>query len=382
MSIKTALTLSKSPARAFVVIGVFWGCFAAQVPHLKDQIGAGDALFGLLLLSTGVGLVSAMWLAPRMDRSLGVKGMPVACIALAVLFLLPGLITAPWVFALVLVLIGAASGLADVLMNARVSELESRHAKSLMNANHGMFSLGYMCAALGAGIAREYGVPPVVVFAAAGLVTLVLCFGMGMAPQTQAQDNATAARFPVGPIVICGAIVLIAFMSEATVEAWSALHIERTLGGGAAEGALGPAMLGLTMTIGRFSGQLVTERFSELRVVVAAALLSATGTLIAAIASSPPMAYLGFGIMGLGVSVIGPIGLALVGQRVAPTLRTEAISKAAVMGFSGFFIAPVLMGFLSEWFGLRIAFGAVALLLVLVVPFAGALKRSDGPARP
>jgi len=148
------------------------------------------------------------------------------------------------------------------------------------------------------------------------------------------------------------------------------LHVERTLGGGAAEGALGPAMLGLTMAVGRFSGQAVAERLREIPVVIGASIISAIGAVIAAFAATPLMAYVGFGILGLGVSVIGPIGLALVGKLVAPHLRTEAISRTAVIGFSGFFFAPMLMGLLSEAFGLRVAFMGVAGLLLSVLPLA------------
>ncbi|MCF6445634.1 MFS transporter [Nereida sp. MMG025] len=385
MSLPNALLLSRKPARAFFALGGFWGCFAAQVPVLKAQIGAGDAVFGTLLLCTALGLVSAMWLAPRIDRSLGRIGLPCAAILTAILFLIPGLVSSPLAFGMTMVAIGAASGLMDVLMNARVSDLEAHHSKSLMNANHGMFSLGYMCAALATGVAREYGVPPVLVFGCAGLVTLVLAVDMAMPVHRTKDGTGQRQAYPMSPVLICGVIVLIAFMAEATVEAWSALHIERTLDGGAAEGALGPAMLGLTMTIGRFSGQVITEKFSELRVVVFATLLSSVGTFIAATAPTPMVSYVGFGIMGLGVSVIGPIGLALVGQQVRAEIRTEAISKVAVIGFSGFFIAPMVMGFLSEWFGLRVAFACVSVLLLLVVPAAFALRRSmtkDAPVQP
>jgi MFS family permease len=79
--------------------------------------------------------------------------------------------------------------------------------------------------------------------------------------------------------------------------------------------------------------------------------------------------------MGLGVSVIGPIGLALVGCLVAPRYRTEAISKAAVMGFAGFFIAPMLMGLMSQAFGLRFAFACVALLLLMALPLLVVIRR-------
>ncbi len=375
MSVISALRISRAPAAAFMVVGMFWGCFAAYVPVIKAQLGANDAVFGVLLLGSAAGLVSAMWLAPRADRILGGRGMQVAACLLALVFLLPGQITTPWVFALVMAGVGMSSGLLDVVMNARVSELEAAHRRSLMNANHAMFSVAYAFAAVVTGIAREGGLPPVPVFAGFGLLTLLLVPFLQTQVVQVVVPEGVQGRYPLWPILLCGSVVMVAFMSEAAVEAWSALHIERTLGGGAAEGALGPAMLGLTMAVGRFSGQVVAERLREVTVVFWASILSASGALVAALAPTPLIAYLGFGTLGLGVSVIGPMGLALVGKMVAPHLRTEAISRAAVMGFSGFFFAPVLMGVVSQAYGLRVAFAGVAVLLLLAVPLALSLAR-------
>lgn len=377
MSILSALSVSRRPATAFVVVGVFWGCFAAFIPEIKAQLGASDAMFGLLLLGSATGLMSAMFLAPKMDRQLGARSMQVAAAILAFAWLWPGLITLPVLFFCVMVCVGLASGLLDVMMNARVSELEAVHNRSLMNANHGMFSLGYAVAALITGLAREAGLPPVAVLGGFGLFTLIVLPFLRMDVALVEEPETGRGRYPLWPILVCGAVVLVAFMSEATVEAWSALHIERTLGGGAAEGALGPAMLGLTMTIGRFSGQLVADRVREVSVVTWASLMAATGAVIAATAATPMFAYLGFGILGLGVSVIGPMGLALVGRLVPAHFRTEAISRAAVIGFSGMFWAPSLMGFVSQGFGLRVAFGCVALLILMAIPLAGVMNRME-----
>lgn len=370
MSIRSALILSRRPAIAFVVVGIFWGCFAAHVPVIKAQLGASDALFGTLLLGSATGLVSAMWLAPRLDRWLGARSMQAAIAALAFAWLLPSQITHPLVFAASMALVGLASGLLDVVMNARVSELEATHKRPLMNANHAMFSVAYACSALIAGVTREAGMPPAPVFAGFAVFALCLIPFVRMDVTYVTAEEGYQGRYPLWPILLCGGIVLIAFMSEATVEAWSALHVERTLGGGAAEGALGPAMLGLTMAFGRFSGQAVAERLREVHVLIGASILSASGAVIAALAPTPVWAYVGFGILGLGVSVIGPMGLALVGKLVPPHLRTEAISRAAVIGFSGFFFAPTLMGLMSQAFGLRIAFLVVALLLLATLPLA------------
>ena len=375
MSVLNALSLSRRPATAFVVVGIFWGGFAAYVPVIKAQLGASDALFGTLLLGSATGLVSAMWLAPQADRILRARGMQVGAVLLALAWLVPGQVTLPMVFALSMAFVGLASGLLDVIMNARVSELEAKHSRPLMSVNHAMFSVAYALGALIVGFTREAGLPPTPVFAGFGVIALLALPLMRMDVTYVAPDAGYAGRYPLWPIILCGAIVLVAFMSEATVEAWSALHVERTLGGGAAQGALGPAMLGITMAVGRFSGQVVAERLREVPVVIGASVISASGAVIAALAPTTLAAYVGFGILGLGVSVIGPMGLALVGKIVPPHLRTEAISRTAVIGFSGFFFAPMLMGLMSEAFGLRIAFVAVAVLLLTALPLAVAAKR-------
>ncbi|MGB2127275.1 MAG: MFS transporter [Planktomarina sp.] len=376
MQVFHALYLSRRPAVAFVIVGLFWGCFAAYVPQIKERLDVSDATFGLLLLCNALGLVSSMVLAPRLDRLLGARGMQIGSIALTISFLLPGFASDALSFGLAMVIVGAASGFTDVLMNARVSELEQLHSKPLMNANHGMFSVGYAVAAILSGVAREAQIAPGPAFATFAAAILILSIFLYMPPRYAASAAGTGGRYPIKPIVLCGLIVLVAFMTEATVETWSALHIERSLQGRAAEGAMGPAMLGLTMAIGRFSGQAVSQIFSETKVIILATCVAAAGGTLAALALTPFWAAIGFGILGLGISVVGPLGLALVGKKVPDYLRTEAISRVAVLGFAGFFLAPSLMGLLSDFFGLRIAFLAAAGLSLTAIPLTLVLRRA------
>ncbi|MEM8538542.1 MAG: hypothetical protein AAGF56_11870, partial [Pseudomonadota bacterium] len=83
MSVVGALKISRRPVVAFFVIGLFWGCFAAFVPDLKARLGVSDAVFGVLLLGSATGLLSAMWLAPIADRVLGARGMQAGVALLA-----------------------------------------------------------------------------------------------------------------------------------------------------------------------------------------------------------------------------------------------------------------------------------------------------------
>lgn len=377
MSILSALSLSRRPLFAFMCVGVFWGSFAAQVPVLKAGIGADDTLFGLILLGTSVGLISTMWLAPLFDRHLSAWAMPAAGLIFAAVAMGPALAATPLMFFVAMVMAGFASGMLDVVMNARVSELEARNGRSLMNANHAMFSVAYAISALATGLAREAGWEPLQIFACVALAIALMAVPLRM-EVTQVDDVARRAnRFPWGTVILCGAIVLVAFCVEATVESWSALHIERTLGGRAAEGALGPAILGFTMAIGRFSGQALTSRFSDIAIIGVGTGMASLGALIAAAAPTPLIAYAGFACMGLGIAAVGPMGLAIVGRMVRPEHRTAAVARAAVIGFMGFVLAPSLMGFLSGAFGLRTAFAAVALLALIAPLLAIYIRRRD-----
>ena len=362
MSVVSALRLSRRPALAFVCVGLFWGSFAAQVPVLKAGLGVSDALFGWLLLGTSMGLLPTMWLAPWFDRRLGARAMQLAALIFAGAALLPALAAVPLAFMVAMMAAGLASGLLDVTMNARVSELEARHGRSLMNANHGMFSVAYACSALVTGLAREALWPPMAIFGMMALLIAALAATLYMAPEPVPEEDAAPGAFPWPIVGLCGGIVFVAFCVEATVEQWSALHLERTLGGGAAEGALGPAILGLTMAVGRFSSQSISDLFGERVIIWAGAAMASLGAVIVAVAPVPLVAYFGFGLIGLGIAGVGPVGLAMVGRMVSARQRTAAVARAAVIGFMGFVLAPTMMGLMSQAFGLGPAFLAVALL--------------------
>lgn len=378
MRLMRDMMVSRRGLPAFMAQGWFWGAFAALVPQIKAGLGAGDGVFGLALLCASVGAVLAMAAAPLVDRRLGAWGVPLSALALAVAFALLALAQGVPAFAVVFFFVGAGSGLLDVLMNARISEVEAREDLSLMGLNHAAFSVAYALSAAATGVARDAGAGAGPVFLVLLVLTLAAAPAMRAAPET-AETPSAGGRGALGPVaLIAGLITLVAFLTENATEGWSALHIERTLGGNALEGGLGPAVLGLTMAAGRLAGHLLTIRGSEARVIGWAAALSAAGAVGAAVAPVQAVAYLGFAVVGLGVSVIAPLAIGLGGALARPGRRTATVSRVVLIGFFGFFIGPPLMGFVSEWAGLRAAFAAVAALLMLVPVLLGLLRRVAG----
>lgn len=372
MNMMRDLYISRGPAAGFASVGVFWGTFAALVPVLKPQVGLSDGQFGLALLITAVGAVLAMWLAPLAERLLGARALAVLTAAMALATFLPGHTNSGVTFTLAMLCVTMASGTLDVSMNARVSALEARKGRSLMNLNHAVFSVAYAICALATGLAREAGFGPDVILTGAGALICLLVFQTARAPVPDADpetDGVEVAPLPWTLLVPGGLIILVAFMSEQATEGWSALHLERNLGAGAAQGALGPALLGITMAVGRLAGQVVANRVSERRVIRWASVTAGIGACIAAMAPTLAVAYLGFSILGLGVSVMAPMAYAWIGRMVPNRHRSHAISRISVVGYAGFFIGPPLMGFLSEGFGLATSFLVIGVLLFCVTLF-------------
>lgn len=373
------LTVARAPLAAFAAMGVVWGTFAAALPDLKAMLGVDEARLGVLLLFTPLAAVTAMLLAPAFGAAMGRLALPLAAVTMGLGFALPGQSASLLLFPLAMMVCGAATGLTDVLMNARVAQLENARGLHLMNLCHAAYSFGYAGGALGTGAMRGAEWGPAWVL---GVMALVAA---SLALLTWERDGQIEGlRKPKGPgvaglgliPVFGGGVVLIAFMTENAAEAWSALHIEKTLGGSPAEGAMGPAALALTMGFARLAGQGLIARVSPFRLLVGGALLAACGALIAAAATSPAMAYAGFIVMGLGASVIAPTAFSLVGRLAAPEARARAVARATMLGYFGYFFGPPMLGFVAGTFGLRMAFVFAAGLLMLVLILSPLMARA------
>lgn len=363
------LHAARAPFAGFALIGVGWGGFAAQVPGVKAAIGAGDAEFGLAMFVAAIGAVAALWLAPLADGRLGRRAMLVPSAAMLAAFVGAGAAPAVWLFTVAMLLCAATSGVVDVLANARVSGIEAARGRPLMSLAHATFSFAYALAAIAAGLMREAGLAPAQVFAVLAGPGALLCLWIARDPRpAPLPDGAESGPMTrqVSLVWLGGAVLLVAFMAEQATEGWSALHLERTLGASAAGGATGPAILGITMCLGRLGGQALLRVLSDLRLMALAAAFSAAGALVAAFAPGIGTAYLGFALLGLGVSVLVPLAYAHVGARVSESRRTTAIARISVIGYAGFFVGPPMMGGISEVAGLAWSFAAVAVFLLSI----------------
>lgn len=362
-----ALAICRGPAAALAAIGLFWGVFSAWLPDVKARAGVGDGTMGLVLLGAACGNVAAMALFPRLARRFGARLLPGAALVLAAATLLQLAGQGPVTLFLALALMGMAMSNLDVAANVRISMLEARHAMPLMNLAHGAYSLAFAVAAALSGLARGAGLPQAAVVAGAGGLILLSALPMRGDAIAAGGGGGRALRTPWAAVLPAALILFAAFIAENATEVWSALHIERTLGAPRGEGAFGPAMMGLTMAAGRLGGQALAMRLGEARLIAASTLVGIAGALVLAFADGRDVAVAGVALIGIGVAVVVPSANSLLGSRVRAAERPLAISRAWMLGFSGFFVGPVAMGAVAEGAGLRAGFVAVGAVMALIL---------------
>lgn len=383
MAILRATRLSRAPMAGLAAVGVFWGAFSAYIPDFQQRTAADDGQLGLALMMSAAGSMIAMWLGPALWRLFGRFMLPLAGLILCISSGFPVLAGTVWGLGIATFGMGATVALLDIGANIRVSELEERHGLHLMNLNHAVFSFAFAGTALAASLARGAGWPPEAFFpwVAAALAGLAAATweGKGWHPTPAAPEGADHAG--LWRIIWPGAAILfIAFVCENATDNWSALHLEKTLGRAAGEGGFGPMMLGLTMGIGRLSGQIAAARLGEEGLIFWSAVIGILGAVVTAAAPTAGVALAGIGMIGLGVAVTVPSANSILGRLVRPDQRGRAIARAWIGGFSGFFIGPAIMGQISDVAGLRAAFLWIALMMALILPLILHMKRQARPA--
>ena len=378
MALRAAIRASRATGVSLGALGFFWGGFAALMPDWQARAGVSDAALGALLLLSGLGGMAAMASGPWMQRALGRRALPILALQLGLVALMIWTIGAPFSLALVLIWLGWSMAGLDIASNVEVSHREAETGLPLMNWNHALFSFGFAAAAALAGIARQAGVGPGTIMAANGVCVLfaALATREGVTPVRSAPQRASFGHSAWTVVVPAGMILFLAFVAENSTESWSALHIKRSFGAAAGGGAFGPMMFGLMMGLGRVFAQMAAAHWGEARLVALSALLAAIGAALSAVAPVQWLAVVGIALIGIGSAVIVPSVNSLLGQRVAHAGRALAMSRAWLIGFTGFFVGPVVMGTIAQGAGLRWAFAAIALILIAILPGLARLMRA------
>lgn len=369
---KHQIRLNWGTRTIFLINGLGMSAWAPLVPFARDRLQLSGASLGALLLCLGIGSLAAMPVTGTLVARFGCRR--VMCFStLLVLMMMPLLATADshLVMAAALMLFGAGLGMLDVAMNYQAVQVEQAADKPMMSGFHGFFSLGGI---LGAGtvslLLSQSFTPLAATLVVMAVMLLLLLWRLPVLMNERLhQPDQPWLVTPRGWVAFLGLLCFILFLAEGAVLDWGALLLLQNPEMSPAWAGLGYAVFSVAMTLGRFSGDKVIQRFGRYPVMLTGALTAAAGMSLAVWLPWPEIALLAFLLVGFGLSNTVPMLFNAAGnQQDMPA--NLAISAMTTLGYAGILSGPALIGFISQWISLSGAFLAIALLLLAVAASA------------
>ena len=379
-------------AVTFAANGLAFSSFIARTPAIREALGLSTGGLGLLLLCLSGGAVAGLPLSGPIVHRLG-AGRAVLAGAASNVFglalLMVGLLTGAVLPAGVgLVFVGLGSGVWDVAMNIEGADVERRLGRSLMPKLHAGFSLGTVT---GAGIGAACAAAGVPLAAQLVVVVLVLPAVVAVAvrrflpvdestPEQKAAGAGVLAAWREPRTLMVGLLVLAFAFTEGSANDWIAVAMVDGYGAGETVGAIAFGFFVTAMTIGRFAGGRMLERFGRVKVLRATAVIALAGLLLVLFGGSAPLALGGALLWGVGASLGFPVGMSAAADD--PARAAARVSVVSSIGYTAFLAGPPLIGQLGERIGtlhsLLVVLGAVTLGLLTSAATRPLREASDG----
>ncbi len=377
-------------AAVFVVNGGLYGAWAARVPALAAQTGAGPAELGLALLGPSIAMIVTAPLAARACAAWGARLVIAVALAGACLVLpLLGLAGSVPLLGAGLAALGALMGTVDVAMNVAAVAVVRDLDRPLMPFFHAGFSFGGLVGSLGAGLAAALTLTPARHFcfvAAAGLLALLVTVrsvpGERPGPQEKGEGSYRAVVFRKR-LWLLAAVALCAAVAEGTCAEWSALFLVKERAVTESVAATAYSVFSVTMALTRLFGERVEARFGPHRVLAASGLVAAAGLVLTAAVPLGTVAYAGFAVAGVGLAFCFPVAMALAGdagRRSDGGGGERELGFVTTVAYAGFLGGPPRIRGVASLTSLSVSIGVVGLLAALITPAAlAARERGAAP---
>jgi MFS family permease len=368
---------------AFICSGVAFATWVSRIPQLRDQLRLDPSTLGLVLLSVSAGCVTALPLSGPVVARFGSR----RTVAAAAVLFGAGLATvavgslvhvAPVVVGLVV--LGFATGAWDVAMNLQGTALERHLRRSTMSRFHAGFSVGTVAGAL-IGTAMVAMRVPVAAHLAIVAVLVPIAVPISARHFIADQDTPDGSRAPgtrralaawtERRTLLIGFFVLAFTFAEGVGSDW--ISVATIDGHHAAPyvGTLAFAAFLAAMTIGRWFGPRLLDRYGRVPVVRILTVIAAAGTVLFVFAPTTPLAFAGTLLWGAGISLGFPVGMSAAADH--PQLAAGRVSVIASIGYCAFLAGPPAIGFLGERVTVLRALTAVAVLLAMGALLSGAV---------
>lgn len=370
----------------FATNGAAFASLLPWYPTLKDQWQLADALFGLLVACFAAGSLLSTALPAWAERRFGPRATVLAgTLVLAVAAAAVGVAPGAWAFAFILLVFGVFDAVVDVSQNVIGVRVQDALGRSILSSLHACWSLGAVvgsaaaiwAATSGVGVTTHLTVAAAVI--AAAVVLAAWLVGPLPRPALAVGDpgNAAARRVPLTRILWLSLPVALVAGSGTVVEDvannWAGLAAVSFAGVPLPQAGVALTVVLSAQMIGRFTGDMLINRFGRAVVARAGGLFIAAGGVFVIFAHESAPLYAGLALAGFGCATLVPSAYAA--AATLPGLRpSDGVTAVSWLMRVGFLAASPVIGLIAEWSGLRVALGVLVVVGVAAALCAPALR--------
>lgn len=348
------LNLRRSRGALFVAFGAQGFSLIAltsEIPTLEKQLHIGDstvsAVMAAVLVVAALGSLVAGALVGRFGSRIVLRISQLLVLAAIIGVGAAHSLGAALPF---LLLIGGAIGAVDATTNMQAVALQRRYGRSIILSFHGVWAFGAAIGSVSATLATNTHTSLLVFYASASAPLAVLLLAVGRFLLAGVKDETIALDADTGkppaiawrPMLAVCAVMALAYFADSTVSSAGGLYIQDGLHGHGWQITIVYFAYAVPFMAGRFAGDRLTERFGGVQVGRVGAAIAAVGFVIAVAAPGPLVALLGFGVVGLGISVMAPLCFSAAG-RLDPAETGVAVARLNIFNYVGFLFGSALV---------------------------------------
>lgn len=370
----------------FALLGPAGTSFMVRLPEVKGMLGVSTSELGFILFSGAIGSICALSIAARIIARLGTKPQMLFGFYLIAGGLICQAIAAqnasPLFFAIAMFFTGFGYGISDVPLNVDGAAIEKKIGRSILPRLHAGYSVGALA---GAGLGTAciaLGIPLLVqIFFFCSLQMIFPLVAKRFIPAHTAQDahhrDDTAAK-PVRTnlwrdpqILMLGFGILCITLAEGAANDWLALSVVEGYRESTTNAGVAFASFNLAMTITRFFGGSISDRFGRRHTVQAMALTGAFGSLLVIFGPSVIFAWIGAALWGIGAALGFPLFISEAGEGENAARKVTLVTT---FGYLAFLVGPPSLGFIAQAIGLLPMLFIIATALAAAAVFARAMS--------
>ncbi|MFM2025131.1 MAG: hypothetical protein RLZZ56_1144 [Actinomycetota bacterium] len=370
----------------FSVIGLAGSSMMVRLPLVRENLSVTVGELGLLLVAGSVGALTGLllvgkFIAIRGTRTAAILGLSLWAFGSS-FYLLSLTFHSPLIFAIAGLISGLGVGVTDVSINVDGSAIEQKLGRAAMPKMHAAFSigalagagLGTLAAAIEFDIVWQLGILIAVAYVLPMLNIKHLPKDNGLHSEEEKAGNAGPVFSKI--VVLLGLGIFGMTLAEGASNDWLTLGLVDDYGQDHATAGIAYAILIAAMTVVRFFGGGLVDRFGKAMTLRVTGILGLAGLLILVAKISVPMAWFGSAFWGIGVALAFPLFLSAAGEQPNPARKVATVST---FGYASFLVGPPLLGFVAQGLGSVVnMYWLILFFIGLSVVVAGAAGNRRG----